>query len=929
MSAAPPTSPSSADLLHELKPPYALEIGLVGNRIWGGTPGHPLEHEVKHACREVWQATVDSMTAIFESHIVVPTLAPTEDPHQRNFRTFFQHQHPSPRLEQLHYRSVAEFFRGGGYAHQLSIQTALARGVDQLGAQAALELNEQLQQQRSLVRIALQSVMPFAGPYYPASGANSARPEFDANDSATLHDLAGKARQIVRLDGRHHCSGWQEDTRLDGYRHGISMMLDDCDLLVAVFDPTSTPKPAGTCETVLRALESGMSVLGVLISMDAATQQVSKRFALWETRLEFLRDRDASTTQPFDRLGESTAWRELLHDKLAYLLTPSHSQPTREELALLNQWSAADLQAAIALNHDDRAFVKRLFEFYGTPQRQTLLKELLKNVLPPVEPKPSTNELKQVRLLHYNRISSLDNALWHLDLFFGKTKLPECLQPEGREHRISAYLWDVIRCGCAWWQAHWSPYDPEVPRPRSGLGASLRRFTARLCLCRYAKPAPKAPHSLWQALLGIASCCHHKVHGFVAHGEPEPAPPTAPTEITLEPFKRLHQRGEALSLSYMNEYRWAFPYAYLLAGIAVLMAVSALLLSCLHPKQEYEGAPPHHTQSECAETGLPTAQQEHAPLTHAQQRMPETSPCPKPKEAGSELWFYCLSFALGLTKILIVLALIRVELRHRGEAWQEHAVEFRYLCELVRPMQWLAALGTSVPRTGMPEFYRPFDSKLGWEFWLFRACMRQQPVVLCAQGVRAPQTVQLDKHWLLPALKACRDGWLQDQRGYHWRNAVKMHRLENGIEAMAERLLKIVFVCACVACSIEGAPLILHLAGEKEMPSTLEHLEHLALLLTGFAAVLPAFIAALNGIRSQAEAPRLELRSESMLHALNDRHRLLNDLITEVESIPDANADQANIAYRAAQTMRSLAGMMVEEASEWKALYQMHEVKAG
>jgi hypothetical protein len=97
-------------------------------------------------------------------------------------------------------------------------------------------------------------------------------------------------------------------------------------------------------------------------------------------------------------------------------------------------------------------------------------------------------------------------------------------------------------------------------------------------------------------------------------------------------------------------------------------------------------------------------------------------------------------------------------------------------------------------------------------------------------------------------------------------------------------------------------------------------------ILSALAAALPAFIAALGGIMFQSEAKRLELRSESMFHGLQ---RQSDALDAAVKTLGLPSVPPGGETWEAATYLRKLAEGMIIEASEWKALYQMHEIRAG
>ena len=101
----------------------------------------------------------------------------------------------------------------------------------------------------------------------------------------------------------------------------------------------------------------------------------------------------------------------------------------------------------------------------------------------------------------------------------------------------------------------------------------------------------------------------------------------------------------------------------------------------------------------------------------------------------------------------------------------------------------------------------------------------------------------------------------------------------------------------------------------------------MGILLAATAAALPAFIAALGGIMFQSEARRLELRSESMHDYLSLYESSLERHLAALEAPAELRC--GGEVWRTAEWLRSLAGIMLAETSDWAVLYQTHEIHAG
>lgn len=143
---------------------------------------------------------------------------------------------------------------------RLGVLTSLAAGADQLGARTALDAAAQ-----SAVIVELEAILPFTEEDYPGSEA-SPRPEFHPADAAALRELAARASQVIRIAAHYDDS----DARRRGYERARDLLLQNSDVLVAIYDSRAHGKAAGTVETVDIALKSGMAVVAVLLGDDEA-----------------------------------------------------------------------------------------------------------------------------------------------------------------------------------------------------------------------------------------------------------------------------------------------------------------------------------------------------------------------------------------------------------------------------------------------------------------------------------------------------------------------------------------------------------------------------------------------------------------------------------------------------------------------------------
>jgi hypothetical protein len=381
----------------------------------------------------------------------------------------------------------------------------------------------------------------------------------------------------------------------------------------------------------------------------------------------------------------------------------------------------------------------------------------------------------------------------------------------------------------------------------------------------------------WQAVLRVGSFFSRPLDPL----ERIPQADRARDEITLAPYAPYYDRASALADAYMRTYRGAFVLAFALAGVAVAAAVILMAVSMPDVAQSLRRLAGHRGGTLMA--GDP-------PLLAI--------------------------LVLGGLKIGIIVFLIVLERVSYQARYQEHATDFRYLAEKIRPMQWLAPVGTVVPAVDLPAHLAPHDPRGGWMPWLVRAVARGTPPVSRRSSrdeQPSPREISLDVDAARVALERARSEWLQGQVLYHRDHARRMHGLDEGLERLAKILLWTVLALAVLAFVLK----LLYLGGIVDAGQV-------PFLLGAGAAMLPAFIAALGGIMFQSEARRLQTRSEAMYHALRVRQRDLEHRIAALAGRPDRG-----VAWPAAQHLRALSAMMIEETGDWKVLYETHEIHAG
>lgn len=181
-------------------------------------------------------------------------------------------------------------FRAG--RHPLRMVSALAEGSDRMAAQAAIDLGEKL-----------EVILPFTQAEY----------EKDFETQASLDEfraLLAHAQSVITLDGDNL-------ERPHAYEAGGLLLLDNCDLLIAVWDGEHSRGRGGTREIMGQAARRGMPI--VVIPPDGSTATVygsihgeALRFRdLPRHPLSMLPDVIAALVGTYGDKQEEAEWRKL------------------------------------------------------------------------------------------------------------------------------------------------------------------------------------------------------------------------------------------------------------------------------------------------------------------------------------------------------------------------------------------------------------------------------------------------------------------------------------------------------------------------------------------------------------------------------------------------------------------------------------------
>jgi hypothetical protein len=358
--------------------------------------------------------------------------------------------------------------------------------------------------------------------------------------------------------------------------------------------------------------------------------------------------------------------------------------------------------------------------------------------------------------------------------------------------------------------------------------------------------APDAPRGNWGGGLWAAF--------ERLFARPAPSDDRGPTGDS--PYEVYRRRASLLSSHYGGLYRGSFLLGYILAVVAVGLAVGSLavLLSASAP-----GARGHLT------------------------------------------WLSLVS--LGVAK-LVVLAVIAVFAATANRKRYAHrAADYRYLSERLRSMRFMPRAGSLRPPYSWSLPYTTRVMEQGVVDHLFLSIVRQARPLESLGGVRDGRVLRQAPR---AALDSIRLDWLAGQVAYHERNASTLGRMSRSLEHLTRRLNQAVIMIVLADLGL------LAIQALGLLPVSLDRRleEQVAPTLIFLAAVLPAAIASLGGVRFQSECARLADRSEHMavqLAAVEERARLF-----------DLRPVRALDALRLAE---DIATLTIDEVAEWSAIY--------
>jgi hypothetical protein len=241
-----------------------------------------------------------------------------------------------------------------------------------------------------------------------------------------------------------------------------------------------------------------------------------------------------------------------------------------------------------------------------------------------------------------------------------------------------------------------------------------------------------------------------------------------------------------------------------------------------------------------------------------------------------------------LTELILLLAILFLALFCRRKSTHTTWIERRFLVERIRSAGFMFACGTETVPISVPAYMGTAHRLDDWMVVAFREIWDRLP---CLSGFGNEPVAALRDF--------ARCLWVNEQLEFHRQKAKRARKIGQRLEQWG----LYVFILAVIAAALHFLPRFL---GGHGHGSWLEN------LVTFAAIILPAFGAALGGIRSHGEYHRLEKQSEVMVDELEELGTKLAQISTraELDSV-----------------LQEMDRLMLRETQEWMVIMRVKIVE--
>jgi hypothetical protein len=384
---------------------------------------------------------------------------------------------------------------------------------------------------------------------------------------------------------------------------------------------------------------------------------------------------------------------------------------------------------------------------------------------------------------------------------------------------------------------------------------------------------------------------------------------SGPSAAAFSPWR---DRASKLSGRYSGLYRGTYFLNHLLAVTAVLLAAGSLVLMGKTSTQLTEWV------------------QGAADIAHLTESTANGASRP-----DSPAWLLPVLLTLAALKLAIVVFIFRSTHAAVHGEWNDRAVDYRYLSERLRALNYLPLVGSFQPPAAAPAQYASRVIRQSAVDWLFDAIIRSVSPAHFTKTTEVPRVnaapILVKVLTIDPADSLDQIGkfWILSQAAYHRDNAGTMQRLSSFLERWGKNLNIAVIIAVGIDVLLVTAKLT-HVIGKDWE----DHAVVAGALLVFIAAVIPAAVAAFNGIRFQSECQRLAERSAVMHTILEGRPapashernggrlaetKRLHTRILSARQHPDS--DPGSWTLESLHLSEKVATDFVQEVAEWSVLY--------
>ncbi|QEC76348.1 hypothetical protein [Mucilaginibacter ginsenosidivorax] len=331
-----------------------------------------------------------------------------------------------------------------------------------------------------------------------------------------------------------------------------------------------------------------------------------------------------------------------------------------------------------------------------------------------------------------------------------------------------------------------------------------------------------------------------------------------------------NKRAELSNINarYQSQYRGGYMLNYLLASVAVFIAVMATCFYIYFPESCY--------------------------------------------------WRYIILIMLGIVKVVLILIIISNTKTINNNNFNKMAIEYRYVSERLRANLHLAFAG----------IFKAIKPSLGNHNKNYLAAYPGEVVYqhILNNIFETEFEITLNSNDLLAGTEAIEKDWYQTQINYHKKETEAKHAMHSRLEHVAEKMgawvLRIVYF-ELGLMSVELLLLFLK-SHHIEIPGNIEHIVekvgHISPVLLALTTLLPSLVITLISLNFQTEANRLSVRSERLINEINGAITDLDQKRNDLQK-PERLSEGA-IFMDLLSEYDKMSTITTDEVAEWSLLYE-------